>query len=90
MFNRFLSGVVPFQIMVTVGEVDVLLVENGGPLEGCSMLSLTGSTMAQLAVQRFAAAQLVLDLTAVAVGFVFDIKVFLLLMHTVRRTLLPL
>lgn len=34
--DRLLAGVVPLEVMVSVDEVDVLLVENGGPLERCS------------------------------------------------------
>lgn len=30
------GGVVPLEVVVAVGEVDVLLVEDGRPLEGCS------------------------------------------------------
>lgn len=34
--NGLLARVVPLEVMVSVREVDVLLVENGGPLERCS------------------------------------------------------
>lgn len=34
--DRLLARVVPLEVMVSVREVDVLLVENGGPLERCS------------------------------------------------------
>jgi hypothetical protein len=34
--DRLLSGVVPFEVVVAVGEVDVCLVEDSGPLERCS------------------------------------------------------
>lgn len=33
--DRLLARVVPLKIMVTVGEVDIVLVENCSPLEGC-------------------------------------------------------
>jgi hypothetical protein len=33
--NRLGARVVPFEVMVSVREVDVLLVEDGGPLERC-------------------------------------------------------
>lgn len=46
--------------------------------------------MAQLTVQRLTSAELVLDLTAVAVGFIFHIKVLGLVVDTVWRALLPL
>ena len=55
------------------------------------MLCLAGCAVAQLAVERLAAAQLVLDLAAMAVGCVLDIEVVdLLVVHAVRRSLLPL
>lgn len=47
--------------------------------------------MTELAVERLAAIQLVLDLAAVAVGCVLDIEVVdLLVVNAVGRTLLPL
>lgn len=47
--------------------------------------------MAELAVERLAAAQLVLDLAAVAVGCVLDIEAIdILVVYAVGRTLLPL
>ena len=55
------------------------------------MLCLAGCAMAELAVERLAAAQLVFDLAAVAVGRVLDIEVVdLLVVHAVGRALLPL
>ena len=36
MLNRLGAGVVPLEIMVSVREVDVFLVEDGSPLERCS------------------------------------------------------
>ena len=54
------------------------------------MLCLAGGTMAKLAVKRLAAAQLVLDLAAVAVGRVLCLKVVGLLVNGVGSALLPL
>ena len=54
------------------------------------MLRLARCAMAQLAVQRLSSAQLVLDLSAVAVGLVLDVKVVVLLVDAVWRALLPL
>ena len=55
------------------------------------MLCLAGCAVAELAVERLAAAQLVLDLAAVAVGCVLDVEVVELpVVHAVRRALLPL
>jgi hypothetical protein len=33
--DGLLGRVVPLEVMVAVGEVDVILVEDSGPLEGC-------------------------------------------------------
>jgi uncharacterized transporter YbjL len=54
------------------------------------MLSLAGRAVAELAVERLAAAQLVLDLAAVAVGCVLGVEVLSLVVHAVGRALLPL
>lgn len=35
MLDGFVGWVVPFEVVVAVGEVDVFFVEDGGPLEGC-------------------------------------------------------
>lgn len=32
----FIGGLIPAEVMVAAGEVDVVFVEDGGPLEGCS------------------------------------------------------
>jgi hypothetical protein len=45
--------------------------------------------MAQLAVERLPPAKLVLDLSAVAVGLILDVKVLAVLVNAVRGTLLP-
>lgn len=55
-----------------------------------TMLCLTGGAVAELAVERLAAAQLVFNLAAVAVGCVLGVEVVGLLMDGVGRTLLPL
>jgi hypothetical protein len=34
--DRLLGRVIPLEVVMAVGEVDVLLVEDGGPLEWCS------------------------------------------------------
>jgi len=39
--NALVCWIVPFKIMMSLLEVDVFLVENGCPLEGCCMLGLT-------------------------------------------------
>jgi hypothetical protein len=55
-----------------------------------TMLGLAGGAMAQLAVERLLPAELVLDLAAVAVGLVLDIKVLVLVVDAVGWALLPL
>ena len=55
------------------------------------MLCLTSRAVAQLAVKRLTATQLVLDLAAMAVRCILDIEVVhLLVVHAVGRALLPL
>jgi len=87
--DGFAGGVVPFEVVVAAGEVDVFFVENSCPLEGCSMLHLTSSAMAQLGVQWLISVQLILDLPAMAVGLILDIKALLLIVNPVGRALLP-
>lgn len=36
-FGGLLGAVIPAQVMVAVGEIDVILVEDGGPLEWCTL-----------------------------------------------------
>lgn len=54
------------------------------------MLRLTSRAMAQLAVQRLLAAQLIVHLAAMAAGLIADLEVLIRLMYPVRRPLLPL
>lgn len=53
------------------------------------MLRLAGRAMAELAVQGLLPAQLVLHLSAVAVGFIAGLELVIRLMDAVRRALLP-
>lgn len=55
-----------------------------------TVLSLTGRTMTQLAVQWFSSAELILDLSAMAIGLVLDIKIFPFFVNAIGRALLPL
>ena len=48
--DGLLSGVVPFEVVVAVGEVDVCLMEDSGPLERCSC----GVSVLVLAVGSYA------------------------------------
>jgi hypothetical protein len=43
MLDRFLCRIVPFEIVMAVGEVDVILVEDGSPLEGRGCMALAMS-----------------------------------------------
>jgi hypothetical protein len=38
--DRLLRRVVPLEVVVAVGEIDVLLMEDGCPLEGCSYVTV--------------------------------------------------
>lgn len=55
-----------------------------------TMLCLACCAVAELAVEGLAAAQLVLDFAAVAVGRVLDVEVIARLVHAVGRALFPL
>jgi hypothetical protein len=54
------------------------------------MLRLARGAMAQFTVQRLPPTQLELHIAAVAVGFVLDVEVVVLLVDAVRGALLPL
>jgi hypothetical protein len=59
-------------------------------VKGHTVLGLARGAMAQLAVEGLPPAELVLDLAAVAVGLVLDVKVLAVLVDAVRGTLFPL
>jgi len=63
--NILVRGIVPAEIVVAVGEVDVRLVENGSPLEGRGVKSLTSRAMAVLGRKRLVSAQLICDFSTV-------------------------
>lgn len=88
--DALLRWIVPLQIMMTVCEVDVLLVEDGRPLERRGVLRLAGRAVAQLGVEGLFAAELVFYLAAVAFGFVAGIELIVGLVDAVGRALLPL
>ncbi len=46
----FLGALVPAEVVVAVGEVDVVLVEDGGPLEGGAWRANAGSVFRRLVV----------------------------------------
>jgi len=51
----FLAWIVPGEVVVAVGKVYVCFFEDGGPLEWCSMETLTGSAVAVFSIERFLA-----------------------------------
>ena len=61
-------GIVPAQVVVAVGEGDVGLVEDGGPLEGRAVQALARGAVAVFGGEGALAAELVLDAAAVALA----------------------
>lgn len=88
--DGFLGRIVPLQVVVAIGEVDVLLVEDGSPLEWCRMLGLASSAVAKLAVKGLYAGKLVLDLATMAIGLVLGIELVVGLVDPIRGAALPL
>lgn len=60
------GGVVPREVVVAVGEVDVGFVEDGGPLEGGAVEALAGEAVAVFGGEGGVAGELVADFGAVA------------------------
>lgn len=58
--------------------------------EKLTMLRLTSRAMTEFTIQRLPSTQLILNFSTMAIRFILDVKVLILLMYTVRRTLLPL
>jgi len=50
MRNALFGRIVPLQVMMTMQEIDVLLVEDSRPLERCRVLRLAGCAVTQLAI----------------------------------------
>jgi len=88
--DGFIGRIVPFEVVVAICKVDVCLVEDGGPLEGCGMLRLTSRAVTKFTIQRLPPTQLILHFSTMAIRLVFDVKVVVLLVHAVGRALLPL
>lgn len=87
--HALLRRIVPLQIVVSVLEVYILLVEDGRPLERRRVLRLARPAVAELAVQWLFAIQLVRDTAAVATGFVDGFEVVFFCVNTVWSALLP-
>lgn len=75
---------------MTVGEIDVFFVEDGCPLEWCSMKLLTGCAVAVLGIQGLFPTQLVLDFATMTAGFIASVKIWIIVVNLVRRSELPL
>jgi len=69
MRDIFVGWIIPTEIVVAMCEVDVRLLEDGCPLEGCPMQSLACGAVTEFGGQRFLSAQLILDFSAVTLGF---------------------
>lgn len=52
MFGGFRGWVVPLEVVVAVFEVDVVLVEDGGPLEGCGWEMLESAFLITRSLSR--------------------------------------
>lgn len=89
-FLRLGGGIIPLQIMMSMLEIDVLLVKDCCPLKGRCVLSLTGCAMAELGTQRHFSVQFILDGPAVTACFVDVFKIVIVVVNSVRCTLLPL
>jgi hypothetical protein len=53
--DRLAGGVVPFEVVVAVGEVDVFFVEDGCPLEGCGCIgsaTARNQTQAEVCIEN--------------------------------------
>lgn len=55
-FDGLVGGIIPFQIVVAISEVDVFLVENGSPLERRSCNLLVHQTCYVLLIETYRAA----------------------------------
>jgi hypothetical protein len=86
----FVGRIIPAEIMVPVGEVDVGFVKDYCPLKTRSMQSLASSAMTILRRQRFLPTQLILDLPAMASRIPHRFEVGIVLVDLVRLAVLPL
>ena len=99
-------ALVPAQVVMAVGEVDVVFVKDGCPLERCSCRTvrrslsqetvvlavylLTRRAMTEFRVQWLFSAQLVLDSLAMTASLVADVEVWIVVVDLVRGSELPL
>jgi len=76
--------------MVTMSKVNISLMENGSPLEGCTMNNLTSRAMAKLRIQGLLPTQLILYTTTMTTPFIQCFEIWIILMNLVRLAELPL
>jgi len=86
----FVRGVVPAQVVMTVGEVDVGFVKDSCPLKWRTVQSLAGCAVTELCCQWLLPTQLVLDLPTMALSFPFDREIVIFFMDTVWFSVFPL
>jgi len=73
-----------------MSKVDVLFLEDSGPLEAGPMETLTRSAMAVLGGQWFLTAQLILDTPTMATTLVSDIELLIVLVNLVWGAVFPI
>lgn len=82
------------QVVMPIGKVDIILMEDRSPLKRCRMLSLTSRAMTKLRIQRLLSRKLIFDLPTMAASLVSDMESLALLvivmMDLVWWRLLPL
>lgn len=82
------------QVVMPIGKVDIILMEDRSPLKRCRMLSLTSRAMTKLRIQRLLSRKLIFDLPTMAASLISDMKSLALLiivvMDLIWRCLLPL
>jgi len=86
----FVRGVVPGQVVMTVGEVDVGFVKDSCPLKWCAVQSLASCAVTVLCCQWFLPTQLILDLPAMALSFPLDRKFVIVFVDAVWLSVFPL
>jgi len=82
-------AIIPRQIVVAMGEVDICLVEDCCPLKRCAMDHLAGGAMAVLGCEWLLPAELELDLAAMAAALVLDIEVAAVIVNGIGWPCLP-
>jgi len=76
MGGTFGAAVVPAEIVVAFGEIDVAFLEDSSPLEWCSMKYLTSRAMTILSVQRLLPTQLILHTSTMTSSLIQHVETF--------------